>query len=150
MRSIAAILSGSFVSVLSSAVRAWPRNCTFYTSNSHLFRFNFALASSRSSKTNLVLSWRVFRCNAWTRMSSTEFSSSGMLRRISTIVFWSISEADFAPNGTLIKEYLPQDVVNVKKGWVVGESFSCQKPLFRSNFVKNLEPFTLTVTYSSA
>lgn len=47
-----------------------------------------------------------------------------------------------------MKAYILNGARNVKDGWNGGENFNCQKPFFKSIFMSQFDPPTLSVAFS--
>ena len=83
-------------------------------------------------------------CSSWVRpytsRSSIKQTTPSSPAMTSDICFWKYSGAEVIPNGSLLKQNLPNGVMNVVRMADSSESRICQNPELASSFEKTLAP----------
>ena len=81
---------------------------------------------------DLVLSFPLIKMSSILQITPSRPS------RMPDIVLWNISGGKLIPNGNLLKQNLPNGVINVVKSFDCSPSETCQYPLFASSLLKTL------------
>ena len=113
----------------------WPRNLSWNWLNKHFSELRVTPALFIHSKTAFNLESWTFWSAPWTRTSSSGQTTPSKPSRTLLICFWKCSGALQIPNGSLLKQNLPNGVRKVVKRQDSSSTRICQNPKLASNLL---------------